>query len=109
MLKLYRLPPRHRIPNGIPVSEYAPPPHAREEVRASLGIPGDAPAFVTVGRLEPQKNSKALIQAFASRRLRHLGAHLLLAGDGELRRDLESPSSALGLCQRVPFPASRAT
>ncbi len=63
MLRFYRLPPRHRIPNGIPVSDYAPPPRAREEIRASLGIPDDAPAFVTVGRLEPQKNTKALIQA----------------------------------------------
>src|SRR5258708_21167613 len=62
MLKLYRLPPRHRIPNGIPVSDYAPPPRAREEVRASLAIPDDAPTFVAVGRLDPQKNSRSLIE-----------------------------------------------
>jgi glycosyltransferase involved in cell wall biosynthesis len=108
MHKLYRLPPRHRIPNGIPVSDYAPPPRAREEVRASLAIPGDAPTFVTVGRLEPQKNSKSLIEAFASPRLRLLGAHLLLAGDGELRRELEAQAKALEIGDRVHFLGVRA-
>jgi len=108
MHRLYRLPPRHRIPNGIPVSDYAPPPGAREEVRASLSIPRDAPVFVAVGRLEPQKNSKSLIEAFASDRLRQLGAHLLLAGDGELRRELESQASARGVGDRVHFLGIRA-
>jgi glycosyltransferase involved in cell wall biosynthesis len=108
MHRLYRLPPRHQIPNGIPVSDYAPPPRAREEVRASLAIPGDAPTFVTVGRLQPQKDSKSLIEAFASERLRLLGAHLLLAGDGELRRGLEGQASALGIGERVHFLGVRA-
>jgi glycosyltransferase involved in cell wall biosynthesis len=108
MLRLYRLPPRHRIPNGIPVSDYAPPPRAREEVRASLAIADDAPVFVAVGRLEAQKNSAALIDAFASPRLRHLGAHLLLAGDGELRSELEARASEQGALDRVHFLGVRA-
>jgi glycosyltransferase involved in cell wall biosynthesis len=108
MLRLYRLPPRHRIPNGIPVSDYAPPPCAREEVRASLAIPDDAPTFVSVGRLDPQKNSRSLIEAFASRRLRLLGAHLLFAGDGQLRRELEDQASGLGIDDRVHFLGVRA-
>jgi glycosyltransferase involved in cell wall biosynthesis len=103
MLRLYRLPPRHRIPNGIPVSDYAPPSGARAEVRASLGIPGDAPTFVSVGRLEPQKNTRLLIEAFSSRRLRSRQAHLLLAGDGELRSELEEQARNLGVADRVRF------
>ena len=108
MQKLYRLPARHLIPNGIPVSDYAPPAGAREEVRASLGIPGDAPVFVAVGRLERQKNGQSLIEAFASERLRSLGARLLLAGDGELRHQLEAQASARGVRDRVHFLGIRA-
>lgn len=85
------------IANGIPVSEYAGPPGAREVVRASLGIPPHAPTFVSIGMLNRAKNHEALLGAFASDRLRSVGAHLLLAGDGELRQELEGRARALGI------------
>jgi len=103
MKRVYRLSAPHRIPNGIPVSEYAPAPGARDEIRQSLAIPPGAPTFLAVGRLEPQKNTAALFPAFASPRLRALGAHLLLAGDGELRPELEQLARRLELDGRVHF------
>jgi len=101
--RCYRLDPAHIIPNGIPVARFAPPRGAREEVRVSLGVPPRAPVFASVGKLEPQKNHRALLAAFASERLASLGAHLLLAGDGILRRDLEGEARVLGCGDRVHF------
>jgi glycosyltransferase involved in cell wall biosynthesis len=99
--RVYRLRPRHTIPNGIPVAQYAAPPGAREELRAALGLPADAPVLATVGRLDLQKDTAALVRAFASERLRALGAHLLVAGDGPLRPQLEAQVRDLGVAGRV--------
>jgi glycosyltransferase involved in cell wall biosynthesis len=101
--RVYRLSPRHVIPNGIPVAEFAPQPGAREEVRRALGISPDAPALLAVGRLEAQKDHRTLLDAFASPRLRAAGARLLLAGDGPLRAPLERQARALGIAERVLF------
>lgn len=101
--RVYGMAPRRTIPNGISVADYAPPLGAREEVRASLRVPPAAPTFLTVGRLEPQKNVEGLIRAFASPRLAAAGALLLVAGDGILRGDLERLARDLGVAERVRF------
>jgi len=93
--------PAHVIPNGIPVSQYASQAGAREEGRRALGLPPDAPVFVTVGSLRAQKNHALLLRAFASPRLAQIGARLLLAGDGELRPQLERLAAELGVAERV--------
>jgi glycosyltransferase involved in cell wall biosynthesis len=100
---VYHLSPRYTIPNGIPVSDYAPPMGARGEVRASLQIPDAAPVFVTVGRFDPQKNHASLIGAFSSDGLRSIGAHLMLVGDGRLRPELERQAIGLSVRERVHF------
>ncbi|HET6437206.1 MAG TPA: glycosyltransferase [Anaeromyxobacter sp.] len=104
--RLYGAPPGRTIPNGIPVDDYAPPRGAREVVRALLGI-GEAPVFVTVGRLVPEKNQAAALEAVASRRLRSLSAHLLVAGDGPLREALAGRARELGVADRVHLLGSR--
>jgi glycosyltransferase involved in cell wall biosynthesis len=103
LLAAYGRPAHRIIPNGIPVSDYVGPPGAREGVRTSLGIPPDAPIFVSVGMLNRAKNHETLLRAFASDRLRAAGAHLLLAGEGDLRRELEDLARALELSDRVRF------
>jgi glycosyltransferase involved in cell wall biosynthesis len=97
----YGLRPSYVIPNGIPVERYRAPPGARGEVRSALGIDPGAPTFVTVGRFMYQKNHRLLVDAFASGRLRRVGAHLILAGDGELRGELEGQIRTLGVADRV--------
>lgn len=91
------------IPNGIPVAAFAGSPGARRALRASEGIPPDAPTFVAVGALNEAKNHAALLAAFAVVRRHVRDAHLLLAGDGELRRGLEDRSRELGLEGAVHF------
>jgi len=105
--RVYRLAPRYVIPNGIPVSSFASSPGSREELRATLALPHPAPIFVTVGRLVEAKDHASLLEAFASDRLRSLGAHLLLVGDGELRASLEERSRSLGLGERIHFLGNR--
>ncbi len=107
MRRLYGVGPRATIPNGIPVDEYAPPPGAREDLRATLGIPGAAPVLCMVGRLVPEKNHAAALEALASPRLRALGAHLVLAGDGPLRDALAQRARALGLGDRFHLLGAR--
>jgi glycosyltransferase involved in cell wall biosynthesis len=99
----YGRPFRFIIPNGIRVSDYVGTPDLRVTMRSALGVPHDAPTFVTIGMLNRAKNHRVLLRAFASERLRSAGAHLLLAGDGELRRDLEDQARMLGLQGRVHF------
>jgi glycosyltransferase involved in cell wall biosynthesis len=103
MERSYRLRPRHLIANGIRTGELGPPPGAREELRASLGIAPGAPTFVIVAGLHPHKNHAAAIRALASRRLRAAGAHLVLAGDGVTRAALERQSRDLGVASAVHF------
>ena len=99
----YGRPELRIIPNGIPVSRYAPREGAGAAVRAALGISPETPTIVAVGMLNRAKNHEALLRALASARLRAIGAHLLLAGDGELRGPLEAEARGLGLEGRVHF------
>jgi 1,2-diacylglycerol 3-alpha-glucosyltransferase len=66
---------------------------ARQELRASLGIPDDAPVIFTGGKLAPAKRTECLFDALAE--LPHLPLHVIVAGragesdasyEAELRR-----------------------
>lgn len=56
----------------------------REEIRARLGIAGDAPMVLFVGKLIAKKQPLMLIEAFARARCTQR-CSLLIAGDGPLR------------------------
>jgi glycosyltransferase involved in cell wall biosynthesis len=68
--------------------------------RLAYGIPVDAQLLVNVGRLHYQKNQAVLLDALT----RLPGVHLLIVGEGELRRDLEDRVDRLGLGDRVHLP-----
>ncbi|MDP5102754.1 MAG: glycosyltransferase [Erythrobacter sp.] len=75
-----------------------------------MGVPDDRPLLLGLGRLSPQKNFARLIRAFALARaqvrpdhpLAH--AHLMIAGEGPLRGELEALVAQLGLEQAVSLP-----
>jgi len=78
----------------------------RDEFRRQFGIPAGAPAAGIIARLTEQKAHRVLIDAIASRpQLASL--HLLVIGDGELRRPLEQQAERLGLASRVHFAGAR--
>lgn len=88
------------IPNGVraPVS----PPEARRAQRVRWGVGERESLLVNVGRLSPQKNQAVLLRALAALPR----THLVIAGEGELRPELEALRRELGLEGRVHLPGN---
>lgn len=59
--------------------------------------------ILTVGRMEPQKNQKLLLDAFANITEEFPDEHLIICGDGPLRKELEEHVNRLGLETKVAF------
>lgn len=75
-------------------------------VRRELRIPDDAPVVGHVGRFEPVKNHRFLLEAFAAFASQVPDARLVLVGKGGLRTEIETYSRSLGLADRVHFPGT---
>ena len=88
------------VPLGLDLSALLEAP-ARADARATLGIPGDAFVVAFVGRLVPIKQPLAMIDAFAKVSARNRAARLLIAGDGELRREVQDAIRRYGLAGQV--------
>ncbi len=103
----WRRDPRLRVlPYGIDFAPFAQPAE-REAVRRELGVPAEARVVAHVGRLHPQKNHLFLLDVLAGLRREVERVHLLLVGEGELRRELEARARALGLGGAVTFAGLR--
>ena len=61
----------------------------------------EGPTVVAVGRLEPQKGHRHLVRAMPDVLREFPGARLLIAGDGNLRAELEATVADLGLGSSV--------
>lgn len=70
--------------------------------RKHLGIPASAPLLVASGRLAAQKNHATAIAALALLP----GAHLVIAGEGELRAALLTQATQLGVANRLHLPGN---
>lgn len=76
------------IPNGVDTRRFSPARDGREEaLRVRLRL-GAGPVYLTVGGVEPRKNSIALLRAFIALRRETPGAQLVIAG-GETLFDYE--------------------
>ncbi|MEQ7874361.1 glycosyltransferase [Sphingomonas sp. ASV193] len=85
---------REAVVIPLPVLDQgAPPP---------CPLPGGDPLVVAAGRFVPQKDFRALVEAFA--RVRHPGARLAIVGDGPERPLVEARIAELGLADRVALP-----
>jgi glycosyltransferase involved in cell wall biosynthesis len=78
----------------------------RDEMRAALGVPFDAPVAGVIARLTEQKGHRFLFDALATTPAL-AGTHLLVVGGGELDEDLRRRAGALGLTGRVHFLGPR--
>jgi glycosyltransferase involved in cell wall biosynthesis len=83
-----------RMPNGLDVDAFVVDPAARAQTRDLLGV-GDEFLWLTVGRLDPQKDYAVLLEAVAN--LPRPGRTVLIAGDGPLRGALEAEANRRGL------------
>lgn len=66
------------------------------EARRSLGIPENRPVVAFVGRLTRIKRPDRAVRALQAIREQGIDAHLLIAGDGDLRSAVEQQAAALG-------------
>lgn len=96
------------MPNGIDTVQFRPDGAARTQKRVELGIAGDQPLLLHVGRLVPEKNQTLLLKAFARLPSSLASARLLIAGDGPERDTLERRIAALSLGDRVRLLGTRA-
>jgi alpha-1,6-mannosyltransferase len=76
------------VPLGVELGEFAPNRRDRR-LRQKLGLGGDQPLLIYVGRLDGEKKPDVVVEAF--RKLpRRLGARLALIGEGPLREQIEA-------------------
>jgi glycosyltransferase involved in cell wall biosynthesis len=78
----------------------------RAAIRATAGVPDDAPGIGIIARLTPQKAHQVLFDAVAQTPSL-ASAHLIVVGDGELRGPLETQAVRLGIADRVHFVGAR--
>ncbi|WP_297157452.1 glycosyltransferase family 1 protein [uncultured Ellagibacter sp.] len=91
------------VNNGIDVARFAFDAARRDAFRASYGFSEEDMLVGHVGRFELMKNHAFLIDVFTAlaRNIEHV--HLVLAGDGSLREDIENRVRDLGLSECVHF------
>jgi glycosyltransferase involved in cell wall biosynthesis len=91
------------IPNALLPRVSEPSGNDRAQARSALGLEHDAFVWITVGRLQPQKNHAALLEAFADVRMHRPGSILLVVGEGQLAPMLATQAKALGIGDDVRF------
>lgn len=96
----------HILQNAIDTEEYRFNPEIRKEYREKLGL-GNKKTYIHVGRFHPAKNHAFLLKVFAEIHKQDANTVLLLAGDGELRPEIERQISELGLKKDVLLLGSR--
>jgi glycosyltransferase involved in cell wall biosynthesis len=70
-------------------------------LRRELGLPIDGILFGTVGRLDPVKDHRTLLHAFAPIARLDCPAYLLIVGDGPMRDDIGALVAELGIGNKV--------
>jgi glycosyltransferase involved in cell wall biosynthesis len=73
----------------------------RGEVRRAWGVPEEAAVILFCAKLQPWKRPLDVLNAFAHADV--TGSHLVFAGEGPLRAELESRATLLGLNGRTHF------
>lgn len=105
LLDLYRIgrDAQYRvIPLGFELDAFAAiDDAARAEARRALGIDPDAAVVATVGRLTAIKRPHLFLETIADLAARHPRVLGIVAGDGELRDDLQARARTLGVAERV--------
>lgn len=104
--KVVNSPKYHILQNAIDTELYKFNPETSKEYREKLGL-GDKKTFIHVGRFHPAKNHPFLLNVFAEIHKVDSNTVLLLAGDGELRAEIEKQITFLNLQNDVILLGSR--
>lgn len=95
------------LKNGIDVDAFARNLPARSVARESLGLPNDALIIGHVGRLDPSKNQRFIVELAARITKMCPSTFLVLAGDGPLRGMIEAAVNAFGIAKNVRLLGTR--
>ncbi len=96
--------PRHKIryiPNGVDTECFKPNPESRLKIRGEMEVDGFV--WLAVGRFDPQKDYPTLLRSFAQVAHKDLNTVLLIAGDGPLRKAMESMARDSAIQKHVRF------
>jgi glycosyltransferase involved in cell wall biosynthesis len=91
------------IRNGRRLNGFSPDANRRQALRRELGIAAEDPVVGVFGRLEEQKGHRYLIEALPKVLEKIPALHVLFAGDGSLRAELENSVRTRGLDRSVHF------
>lgn len=94
------------VPNGVDIPSFQRNESVRRLLRSELSL-DNAFIWLCVGRLVEAKDHANLIRAFSQVTQQNDAAHLLLAGDGPLRHELEFLCRVYGIEDRVHFLGAR--
>jgi len=78
------------LPSGIDATDYEPGPSEGAELRREIGVPDAAPLVGMIACLKPQKAPTRFVEVAGRVAALHPEAHFFLAGDGELRGQVEA-------------------
>lgn len=95
------------VKNGIGLNRYVYDPTIRSEKRKELGIEDETLVVGHVGNFVYAKNHVFLLEIFAEVLKHNPQSKLLLAGDGELRKDIEKKVEELGIREKVVLLGTR--
>lgn len=91
------------IHNGCDLRRFSPNRPPPNGLKQSLGFSEGDPVLLVVGRLEPQKGHKVLLEALAAVRQQFPHVRLVCVGEGALRSELETLTHTLALSNSVRF------
>jgi glycosyltransferase involved in cell wall biosynthesis len=100
-LRLFGDRPVHLVRSGIDLRDFERARALRDAARRALGLAPDAPVVGLVACLKPQKAPLDFVAAAAAVARARPDARFFIAGDGELREQVEAAVAAAGLRDRL--------
>ena len=92
------------VPYGVDATRFKPNPDSRRRLRERWGLDDDAQVVVAVGRFVRKKGFEYLIDAIAGLVPDRPHLRLVLAGDGDLRREFDAQIARHALGARAILP-----
>jgi glycosyltransferase involved in cell wall biosynthesis len=77
--------------------------HERRQLREKIGVQADIFLLLAVGSLSRQKGYKLLFEAIAILNKQNCEFYLLIAGEGDLREELQKHAAKLGVKSKINF------
>lgn len=95
------------IQNGIDLTEKPVPDLFAEHLRRTISVPNDIPLIGYVAGFRSERGHRFLFHVVAALKKRSMKAHLVLMGDGPLRKKMERYATTMGLTGTISFLGHR--